>query len=225
MNQRRVTVPVVALAVAVVAVGGAVAAQDGTPTASTPVAGAVACTAEPRDTDEILALWFDPSGAPAVTPTVSPPIADDASPRGRRADEATVAAITETTVGWIACIEVAGQYARGFSFVTDDLLAQFGPDVSNPAQDSPEEIRAALDTQLQATPVAGAEGRRMPALAGPRKVRMMDDGRGAPGGSLGGDKVQLIYELVGDRWLIDEAIDIIEATGTPAATPAATPAS
>jgi hypothetical protein len=177
----------------------------------------MACTAEPRDLDEILVLLFDPSGAPVATPAMAEPSASDAAlPEGERADDATIAAIADTTRHWVYCIEVAGQYARGFSFVTADLLAQFGPDVTNPAQDTPEEVRAALEAQLLGTPVAGeASGSRMPQLAGPRKERILEDGRGAAIWSFGGDKVFFVYELVDDRWLIDEAIDIIEVAATP----------
>jgi hypothetical protein len=195
---------------------GSAAAQDATPATGTPVPEPVACTAEPRDIDALLAFWFDPSGAPAATPVMNPPIADDAAIEGRRADDATELAITETTLSFVYCVEVAGQYARGLSFVTDDLLAQLGPDVTNPAQDSPAELRALLEGQLQGTPIAGEEpSARMPPMAGPRKVRVLEDGRVAAGWSWRGDKVLFIYEQVGDRWLIDEVIDIIEAAATP----------
>ena len=219
MSRTRFSLPIAILVTSALTIG--VVAQEATPEAGNPALDAVPCTAEPRDTDEILALWFDPSGAPAVTPTMSPPIADDEAIEGKRVDQETEQAITETTLGWIACIEVAGQYARGFSFITDDLLAQFGPDLTNPAQDSPDEVRAALEAQLLGTPIAGEQpSQRLPRAAGPRKARLMEDGRVAAGWSFGGNKVLFIYEQVGDRWLIDEAIDIVEESATPAATPA-----
>lgn len=189
-------------------------AQEATPT---PRESLPACTAEPRDIEELVGFWFSPSGEPAATPTYPEPITDaEALPEGERLDDATVQAITETTIGWISCMEGAGQYARGFGFMTDDLLAQFGPDTSNPAQDSPEEVRAALEGQLAGTPIAGqmASG-AMPPPVGPRKPRLLDDGRAAAIWSFGGDRVYLVYEEVDGRWLIDGAEDILDVAGTP----------
>ena len=206
---------------------GSANAQEGSPAAGTAVPEPTACTAEPRDLEATLALWFDAAGAPVATPAMAAAVADETTlPDGPRADDATAAAITETTQNWVYCIEVAGEFARGFSYVTDDLLAQFGPDLTNPAQDSPDEVRAALEGQLLGTPIAGTTiGGRMPPLSGPRKPRLLEDGRVAAMWSFGGDRVFFIYELVGDRWLIDEAIDIIDTAATPIAGAAeATPA-
>jgi hypothetical protein len=57
-------------------------------------------------------------------------------------------------------------------------------------------------------------------LAGPRKAHMLDDGRVAAVWSYGGNKLSIIYAQDGERWLIDEVIDIVEADAAPAATPA-----
>ncbi len=206
---------------------GPVSAQDASPAAGTAVAAPMACTAEPRDLDTILALWFDPSGSPVATPALAAPIADvNALPQGTRPDDATTAAITEATLNWVYCIEVTGEYARGFSYVTDNLLAQFGPDLTNPGQDSPDEVRAALEGQLLGTPIAGdVTLSRMPAMSGPRRARVLDDGRVSAIWAFSGDRVMFIYAQLDGRWLIDEAIDIIETEGTPVADAAgATPA-
>jgi hypothetical protein len=204
------------------AMSGAGRAQDATPDAGAAQAGPTACTAEPRDIDAMLALWFDPAGGPVATPAQSAPVTDEATlPQGEKVDEQTEAAITEATENFIYCLEVAGQNARGFSFVTDNLLAQFGPDLANPAQDTPDEVRAALQQQLAGTPIAGvALSPRMPPLAGPRKPRLLEDGRVGAIWALVGNRVFIIYAREGDRWLIDDVIDIIEPPATPAATPA-----
>lgn len=189
---------------------------EATPGAGSAMAGRTACLAEPRDVDELLALWFTPEGTPLATPAAPESVADDAAlPEGTRVDADMEAAIAETTLDWIYCSEVALQYARGFSHLTDDLAARFGPD---PTQDSPDEVRAALEGQLLGTPIPGDEAAlRLPAIAGPRKVRSLDDGRVAAIWSFGGDRVFLIYEQQDEdgRWLIDEAIDILDAEGTP----------
>jgi hypothetical protein len=221
MSCRELLVAMFALSMALASVGGSLA-QDATPGASTPVPEPTACTAEPRDIDAMLALWFDTAGTPVATPTRTAGVTDDAMlPQGERVDAATEAAIAETTQNFIYCVEVAGQNARGFSFVTDHLLAQLGPDLSNPVQDSPDEVRAALEQQLAGTPIAGATlSPRMPPLAGPRKARLLEDGRVGAIWSIGGNKIFLIYAQEGDRWLIDDVIDIVEPAATPVATPA-----
>ncbi len=213
MPQFRILGPASLIAVTLLAPGQGLA-QDATPTARETLPP---CTAEPRDINELVGFWFSPSGEPAATPTYPEPITDDeALPAGERLDDVTVKAITETTLGWISCMEGAGQYARGFSFMTDDLLAQFGPDTTNPAQDSPEEVRAALEGQLAGTPIAGQmQNAAMPPPVGPRKPRLLEDGRAAAIWSFGGDRVYLVYEEVDGRWLIDAAEDILDVEGTP----------
>lgn len=195
-------------------------AQEGTPE---PDMTLPLCTAEPRDIDEMIALWFDASGTPAATPAMSAPVLDpEALPEGVRVDDATVTAISDVTKEWLSCMEVAGQYARGFSLLSDQLLAQFAPDLTDPAQDTPEEVKARLEGQLAGTPIAGTETIRVPLVVGPRKPRLLDDGRVGAIWSLGGDRVYLVYKQQEDgSWLIDEAADIIEPVGTPEATPAA----
>lgn len=195
-------------------------AQEGTPEADLTLPR---CTVEPRDTAATVALWFDASGNPAATPTAVPAIDAETLVEGAPVDDATVAAITDLTEQWLSCMEVAQQYLRGFSLVTDRLLAQFGPDITNPEQDTPEEVTALLEQQLAATPTPG-EGRvtSLTPFVGPRKPRLLDDGRVGAIWSFGGDRVFLVYQKQADgSWLIDDAVDIIDVEGTPEATPAA----
>jgi hypothetical protein len=195
-------------------------AQEGTPEADLTLPR---CTVEPRDAAATVALWFDASGKAAATPTAVPPIDAETLVEGQPVDDATVTAITDLTEQWLSCMEVAQQYLRGFSLVTDNFLAQIGPDVTNPEQDTPEEVIALLQTQLEATPTAGTE--RVTSLTpfvGPRKPRLLDDGRVGAIWSFGGDRVFLVYQKQDDgSWLIDNAVDIIDVEGTPEATPAA----
>jgi len=196
-------------------------AQEGTPE---PDIVLPRCTAEPRDIDAMLAVWFEPSGTPAATPSPVAPIADVQDiVEGGPVDDATVTAITDTTLEWLSCAEVAKQFARGASLVTDKLLAQLGPDITDPTQDSPEEVRALLEGQEAATPAPGSELQTsLPPVVGPRKPRLLDDGRVGAIWSFGGDRVFLVYQQQPDgRWLIDDVVDIIDVEGTPEATPAA----
>src|SRR5690606_27484175 len=108
---------------------------------------------EPRDLDELLALWFDEAGSPAATPTAGAVIIDEAAlPEGTKPEDADLAEIDETTRQWLYCMNIAGDFARGFNLMTDNLASQFGPDITNPDQDSPEEARAVLEAQAAATP-------------------------------------------------------------------------
>jgi hypothetical protein len=141
-----------------------------------------------------------------------------AIPEGTRADDATVQAITELTQGWISCMEFAGQPIRGFSYMSDNMLVQFAPDTTDPAQDSPDKVRATLEAQLAATPVVDvSSGDVISPLVGPRRARMFDDGRVGAIWSLGGNRYFFLYTQVDGRWLIDDAIDILETEGTPVA--------
>lgn len=200
-------------------------AQDATPAAGSD-SWATSCNAEPRDIDELVALWFDESGNAAATPAVAMAIEDEAAlPDGSKPEDADVAAIDEATRQWLYCVDIAGQYARGFNLMTDNLASQFGPDITNPDQDTPEEVRALLEAQMAAaTPVPGADNQlRLPVLAGPRKARLLEDGRIGAIWSIGGDRVFLLYKNEDGTWLIDEAMDLadpVEGTPTADATPA-----
>ena len=200
-------------------------AQDATPAPGAD-AQQQSCDVEPRDIDELVAFWFDASGTPAATPAVAMTVQDEAAlPDGSKPEDADLTQIDQTTRQWLYCMNIAGQYARGFNLMTDNLVSQFGPDTTNPAQDSPEEVRALLEAQAAGTPIPGTEGQmRLPALAGPRKARVLEDGRIGAIWSIGGDRVFLLYKNEGGKWLIDEAMDLADPVeGTPAAE--ATPAS
>ena len=221
MRPARFLVPVSLIALLAAAPAPAFA-QEGTPAAGMALP---ACTAEPRDIEAMVAIWFDEAGTPLATPEPPAPFADDADlPDGERIEDAIAAEITAATEEWLVCMNVAGQYARGFSFLTERHMAMLGPDLSNPDQDTPEEVAALLQGQLVGTPIAGVEGMtRLPGLAGPRRPRLLEDGRVGAIWSFGGDRVFLVYQEVDGRWLIDEAIDIIDPVATPQveATPAA----
>lgn len=226
MRGLSVVVPMCAMAGMVLAAPVA-GAQEATPAARPERATIEPCTAEPRPVDELLAIWYDASGAILATPAPPAPIPDLASiPEGSAVDEATLAAITETTHNWISCIEFSSQPVRGFSYMTDRFLTQFGPDATNPAQDTPDKLRALLEEQFIGTPVVPASGEVPSPLVGPRRERTLDDGRVGAVWSIRGNRFFFIYTQVDGRWLIDDAIDILDPAGTPiAGTPAAaTPA-
>ena len=194
-----------------------VAAQDASPMAGT-TAG-TACTVEPRSVDELLPLWFGPEGSPAATPTSSASVQSEADlPQGTPADDATVAAINATLHEVFACFD-AGQYARAFALMTDNAVSQFGPDVSNPDEDTPEEVRLLLEAQNAVTPTAGEESPppgSQTVISDARDARVLPDGRVGAIFESEGDAVFAVFQQSGDRWLLDDIIDI-EEQGTPAA--------
>ncbi len=211
--------PLVALAVVISLVGSArsVVAQDASPMAGT--IGDVACTVEPRPVDELLPLWFGPDGAPAATPMGQAPLASEADlPQGAPADDVTVAAITATLHEVFACFDAA-QYARAFALMTDNAVSQFGPDVTNPDEDTPEEVRALLEAQVAGTPTADEESApsgEQTLISPARDARILSDGRVGAIFEAEGDAVFALFQQSGELWLLDDIIDI-EEQGTPEA--------
>ena len=192
---------------------GSGTAQDATPPA------AVACSVEPRPVDELVALWFDPQGTPLATPTPLPAHASLADlPPGEPVDAATEAAIEATMAQIFACFD-ADQFPRAFALMSDDAVRQFGPDLTNPDEDTADEVRANLEAQLAATPEP------VPAATGWSfdQARRLEDGRvgGVFTDVAAGQAEFVVFEQRGERWLLADIAEI-QPDGTPAAgTPAA----
>jgi hypothetical protein len=194
-------------------------AQDASPAAG---ASGAACTVEPRDVEEIIGFYFGPAGTPLATPTATTVKSEAELPQGEPVDPAVEEAVNATVTELFACFD-AGQYARGFALMTDDMARQFGPDLSNPDEDTPEEVRALLEAQLAGTPVADEPGMEQGAstdMGQGRDIRVLDGGRVGGVWTIYGDAVFFVLEQQDDRWLLDELIDIVEddavASGTPA---------
>jgi hypothetical protein len=186
---------------------GAVLAQDASPTPGTMGA---ACTAEPRSIDELLPLWFDAEGTPVATPESQTPFQSEAElPQGTPADAETTAAITATIREIFACFD-AGQYARAFSLMTDHAVSQFGPDVTDPSEDTPDEVRALLEGQIVGTPIPGETTGGQTIISDARDARVLPDGRVGAIFESGGDRVFALFQQSGDQWLLDDFIDIVE---------------
>jgi len=193
-------------------------AQDASPAAG---ASGTACTVEPRDVEELVGLYFGPEGTPLATPTAMTVESEAELPQGEPVDPAIEEAVNATVTELIACFN-AEQYARAFALMTDDMARQFGPDVSNPNEDTPEEVRALLEAQLVGTPVADEPGMEQAASTdiGPgRDIRLLDGGRVGGIWTIYGDTVFIVLEQQDDRWLIDELIDVAEDDTTTSGTP------
>lgn len=75
----------------------------------------------PRSTKELLELWYGPDGTPIVGSSSS----TQASPDGEPADTATVDEIEAAVQEWASCNN-AGDYARIYALMTDDLAQTMG---------------------------------------------------------------------------------------------------
>lgn len=191
----------------------AVAAQEASPAAD--ATADAQCTVAPRPVDELAVLWFGPEGAPLATPIGQHPVSSAAElPQGKPADEQTTAAVSATLHEVFACFD-AGQYARAFALTTDNAAKQFGPDVSDPSEDSPEEVRALLEAQLAGTPIAGEGAGQQMAISEARDARVLDDGRVGAIFEAEGEATFALFVKQGDRWLLDDFIFVMAAEATP----------
>ncbi len=129
-------------------------AQDASPAAG---ATGASCTVEPRDIEELVGFYFAAEGTPMATPAATTVDTEAELPQGEPVDPAVEEAVNATVTELIACFD-AGQYARAFALMTDDLARQFGPDLSNPDEDTPEEVRALLEAAGRASGLVTRRG-------------------------------------------------------------------
>ena len=207
MGQRFAFLAVLIAAIAGLASGGIVHAQESTPSAAS------ACAAEPRSADELIAIWYGANGTPVAVP------ADEAKPdpsvlaAASVADADAAAAIRETTDGFLACGN-AGDFARELSFVTDDLALTFGP--------GPGMAEADARAALAATPRAVPDDQAVTLVSIENPV-VMPDGRivarvtvNYPAGLPSSQTSLLFFKEVDGVWLVDGFYDIAATPDTPA---------
>lgn len=193
-------------------------AQDASPAAGV---GGAACSVEPRDVDELIGFYFGPEGTPLATPAATTVESEAELPQGEPVDPAVEEAVNATVAQLFACFD-AGQYARGFALMTDDLARQFGPDLSSPDEDTPEEVRALLEAQLAGTPVVDEPGMEQGAATNVgrgRDIRTLEGGRVGGVWTIEDDSAFVVLEQQDDRWLVDEVIDIVEDDAAMSGTP------
>jgi hypothetical protein len=188
-------------------------AQEGSPVASQ----GIGCTAEPRDVEELIGFYFSPEGTPLATPEMTSVASEAELPSGEEADADTVAAVQAVLEQLFFCFETE-QYPRAFALMTEDLARQLGPDLSNPDEDSPEDLRALFERQLAAPPPADAI--LQTDVGQGRDVRVLEGGRVGGIWTVEGDAAFVVFEQADSVWLLDEIIDIAEEGGGAMGTPA-----
>ena len=215
-------VALVAALLALGLLGSAGLAQEATPAAGVaafPLTPDPAeCTVEPRPVEEAVALVAQATPAAAAA---AEPAETVAVPVGELADAETVAGVTATVREVYACFN-AGDVARAFALVTDDVLRGFAEEDPIPE----EEVRAFLG----ATPAAVPAAQRVAILAITDVVRLPGGRAGAlvavadPAIPEGPETIHFTFERRGDRWLIAAVVEFhthpAEGAGT-AGTPAA----
>lgn len=181
-------------------------AQDATPPVGVGVAGAEACQVDPRSPDFILALAGTPT-AGRVTSAASP--TPFATPDGKAADAEIVEGITATMQEAVACFNAA-DLRRAFALFSDDYFRRLIPEgptgevftgflTDAPAPVTRIGLHAIQDVRVLADGRVGA------------LVTLIDPDAPTPDDA---DRRFVVFVMVGDRWLIDEVIDL-EAVGTP----------
>lgn len=213
------SLPVVRSALGAVAISALVLAplpgraQEGSPAAGE----GIVCAAEPHDIEELIGFYFSLEGTPLATPEMASAASEAELPSGEPADAETVAAVHAVLEQVFVCFETE-QYPRAFALMTEDLARRVGPDLSNPDEDSPEDLRALFERQLAVTPPAGAV--LQTEIGQGRGVRVLEGGRVGGVWTVEGDAAFVVFEQVDGVWLLDEIIDIVEeesgAVGSPA---------
>ena len=194
--------------------GSTTLAQEATPVGS-PVRDVPApgeCRVVPRSLASLQALATPAAGA--VAPTAS---TGTALPPGEPADAATVAALTATAREVIAC-DNAGEALRTLALYSDRYLRQYfaTPDAFTPDRYGALATPRPVDPGLQVALVAVRDARLLP--DGRAAAVVVVDDPTATGGKTRSTSILFFVEQDG-RWLIDGAVEVVEAgaTGTPAA--------
>lgn len=178
---------------ALISVGHAgTVAQGSTPTT------AGECTVAPRSAEDLLALWYNPSGTPVVPQLDSLRVDEEADiPPGVPADAATIKAIDGVAREWVACSN-AGDRLRRYALFTDELAQQEG------LQSVPRDQARALLANHSPLQPEQAYG-----IGPPRQVRVLSDGRvGATfvltQQDFGAQHLFIIFERQNGDWRLDE---------------------
>lgn len=183
------------------------APQESTPEASFPVTPASAeCTVEPRPVESLTELLGTPvaDGAPDRDARPTEPSSAEV-PIGEWADEEVREGIITTVVESSACFN-AGDSGRGFALFTDAFLQGYVAENALTAEDiaflaaGPEPVLPeARQTILAVTDVSTLDDGRAGAFV------VTSSKWSGPGTSY------LLFVQSGERWLVDEVIEFMEA--------------
>jgi hypothetical protein len=169
--------------------------------AATPVGtSAIDCVVAARAFEEIAVL--------ASTPTAPAPETTD--PGNAASDDVVVAALTETVTQAVACAN-ANDVLRSLSLFTDRYVAErFGAD-------HPDDL-GSLEAALSRTPVPAVEEDLLTIVSLDDVLSIDKTWATATVVTANRDERfidRLVFQLVGDQWLIDSWTPIEESIGTP----------
>ena len=172
---------------------------------------AAECTGPTVDTEHLLSVWFDADHNLRATPENAGMQAVTGSEvtlqMGKPADAMTVAGVTETVTAVFNCF-AAGDFAHALGYLTDKLVASFGPDMGV----TYEQAEAFLTSPPTPDPTQSS-------LVSVANVMILEDGHvGAfvverrPNG----DDIASYATFVkdGDLWKVDEIFDFPSADDT-----------
>jgi hypothetical protein len=176
--------------------------------AASPTAAAAepTCAVAPRTADEVVALLF-PDGTPAAGATSAATV-EVGLPLGAPADPATAAAVEATVREFVACVN-AGEFGRFLALLSDAFLVRELADPGLTADDwraalglPPELLASEAPIRVVAvTDVSVAPDGRVVAVV------VADDPTGPPEAP---ESSLFYFVQVGDRWLVDGAVDFTE---------------
>lgn len=181
--------------------------QEATPALTFPVTpDPTECTVEPRPAEALLALLGTPTASqvpPNEAPVSEPSVIE--VPIGRPANADIQESITATIYDLHACFN-AGDSRRAFALTTDAFLQNFGNRESLTSEDIAFLIAESVPVPAEFRPV----------LLAVTDVTVLPSGQvGAfvvtDNAFTGPDTVHMTFTRQGERWLVDEIIEFVEA--------------
>lgn len=175
--------------------------QESTPQASAMSVTPAECLVTPRPVEDFASLMTGSTPAASVPASVA-----DAAPvgpsQGETADAVTVDAINLVVAQLIGCAN-AGDLRRASSLYTDELFRRFFGGIDKQAIES-----------LLATPTPLPVDLLVPSVT-IEQVRMLEDDRVGVVVRTRGAANYLIFAKVGERYLLDNSVELVSGRATP----------
>ncbi len=207
--------------VGAVARDGTAGAAQATPVASPDVPGRDECRVAPVEQSDLLGLLG--GGGQASTLLTSPPTPAEQLPQGPPATEEEVAGITAATRELVACANLQDPF-RLLALLTDDFKGALAAAALQIGEAGAQDLAGRFPVPIGADPDQPLQPVPMIPI---RDARLLPDGRVgaileptvAAAGVSATPVFFVVFELTGDRWLVDDVV--VVDLGLPTATPGA----